>query len=419
MKLNNRILIIGLVWPEPNATAAGSRMIQLIELFIEQGYTISFASASMKSDLSFDLSQLGVTCFDIVLNSSSFDVSLKKIDPGIVVFDRFLSEEHYGWRVQEVCPEAIRILDTEDLHFLRKSRELALKNGSNEWVDFIQNDVTKREIASVFRCDISLIISKFEYHLLQDKFNIDPNLMVYLPFMLDIPNEEMIDALPDFDQRQHFMTIGNFKHQPNLDAVKFLQSSIWPLIKKSLPESELHIYGAYLPEQIRRMHHPDSGFLVKGWIETKKEAYIKSRICLAPLRFGAGQKGKLLDAMYYGTPSITSSIGIEGMASESNWNGYVEDQAKDFASKAVLLYQDKILWKKAQNKGFGILNKNFDKNSFGPEFMDRLQSVRNELKKHRTSNFIGSMLLHHQHQSTKYLSKWIEVKNLLNDKIIE
>lgn len=419
LKENNKILIIGLVWPEPTATAAGSRMIQLIEFFMQYGYQVSFASAAVKSDLSFDLSKLDVSCIDIELNSDSFDQKLKQLDPGLVVFDRFLSEEQYGWRVQEVCPEALRILDSEDLHFLRKSRELALINGVKHWRDFIQNDITTREIASIFRCDISLIISEFEYRLLEEEFKVDPNLLFHIPFMLDIPKDEVLDALPGFDQRQHFMTIGNFKHQPNLDAVKYLQSTIWPLIKKSLPETELHVFGAYLPQSIRQLHNPDSGFIVKGWIENKKEAFTKSRICLAPLRFGAGQKGKLLDAMYYGTPSITSSFGIEGMAESVNWNGYVEDKAETFALKAVMLYQDKTLWENAQNKGYKILGKQFDKNFFGPQFNERLKTVRNKLRLHRRSNFIGSMLSHHQHQSLKYLSKWIEAKNLLNDKIIE
>ncbi len=142
--LNNKILIIGLIWPEPEATAAGSRMLQLVDFFIKQGYKLSFASAAAKSDLSFDFSDLAISCFHIELNSSSFDDLLKKLDPGMVVFDRFLTEEQYGWRVQRTCPEALRILDTEDLHFLRKSREMALKKGTHDWMQFLQNETSKK-----------------------------------------------------------------------------------------------------------------------------------------------------------------------------------------------------------------------------------------------------------------------------------
>ena len=119
--MNKKILIIGLIWPEPNATAAGTRMMQVINFFLNNGYIIHFASASAKSELSFNLEGLGINCFPIELNHSDFDVQIKDIDPGIVLFDRFLTEEQYGWRVKESCPNALRILDTEDLHFLRKS----------------------------------------------------------------------------------------------------------------------------------------------------------------------------------------------------------------------------------------------------------------------------------------------------------
>jgi len=416
--MNNKVLIIGLVWPEPEATAAGSHMMQLVRFFIKQGYELSFASAASKSDLSYDFSELPVSCFDIELNSSSFDDTLKNLDPGIVVFDRFLTEEQYGWRVQEACPGALRILDTEDLHLLRKSREMAIKQGSNDGMEFIQNDTAKREIASIFRSDLSLIISTFEYKLLLETFNINASLLHYLPFLIDVPEEKEFAELPGFEQREHFMTIGNFRHQPNLDAVKYLHSHIWPLIRKKLPQAKLEVYGSYASESINQLHNPETGFLVKGWIADKKEAFANSRICLAPLRFGAGQKGKLLDAMIYGTPSVTTSIGSEGMSASEEWNGFIEDQPGAYASKAVLLYQDKLLWAHAQKKGFDLIRQNFDKDSFERRLAFKLEELSNKLEAHRASNFIGNMLSHHTMKSTKYLSKWIELKNLTNDNII-
>jgi len=122
------LLIIGFVWPEPNSTAAGSRMLQLIELFQKNGYAVTLVCAASKSDKSFDLDTLNIQTFDIQLNDSSFDVLVKEMNPDIVMFDRFLTEEQFGWRVAENCPEAIRILDTEDLHFLRSARQIAYQS---------------------------------------------------------------------------------------------------------------------------------------------------------------------------------------------------------------------------------------------------------------------------------------------------
>lgn len=416
--MNNKVLIIGLIWPEPKATAAGTRMMQLIHFFLGHNYQVHFASTASTNELSYDLKSLGVNCFSIKLNHSSFDEKTASISPDIVVFDRFLSEEQFGWRVQESCPEAIRVLDTEDLHFLRKSRELALKKKDKDWKKYLHNDIAKREIASIYRCDISLIISQFEVSLLAKEFNIADNLLFHLPFIDASYRDIDLDKYPNFNSRKHFMTIGNFKHKPNEDAVKFLKESIWPIIRKKLPESELHVYGAYPSQGIRQLEDRKIGFYVKGWISKKSEAFINYRTCLAPLRFGAGQKGKLLDAMYYGTPSVTTAIGAEGMSYSEHWNGFITDDIEDFVEKAILLYSNQNIWKNAQQTGVKLLQENYNKTFFEKKFALKINDVRLDLKTHRRNNFIGTMLFHHSMQSTKYFSKWLELKNLPNNEVI-
>lgn len=416
--MNYKVLIIGLVWPEPLATAAGTRMLQLVDFFKEQGCSITFASTAAKSSLSFDLQAQGVHCSPIVLNHDSFDEFLKDLNPDIVLFDRFITEEQFGWRVEEICPKALRILDTEDLHFLRSSREMALKAGSSDWIPFIQNDTTIREVASIFRCDLSLIISNFEINLLRDNFQIPNSLLFYLPFITEKLKPREIHEFPGFQDRKDFMTIGNFKHKPNVDAVRYLKSTIWPLIKKEMPDARLHVYGAYATQSIQQLHSEADGFHIQGWIQDKKEAFINARICLAPLRFGAGQKGKLLDAMLFGTPSITSSIGAEGMSNKSDWNGHIEDDPENFATKAIELYQEEELWNTAQQKGFVLINRHFNKAVYEKDLKDILQQVSRDLDQHRAANFIGKMLNHHTMKGHKFMSKWIGLKNLLDDKII-
>ena len=110
------LLIIGAVWVEPNSSAAGKRMLQLIAQFLERDYTITFASPAQKSEKAIDLSSLGVAEVVIQLNNASFNLFIAQLQPNIVLFDRFMMEEQFGWRVLENCPEALRILDTEDLH---------------------------------------------------------------------------------------------------------------------------------------------------------------------------------------------------------------------------------------------------------------------------------------------------------------
>lgn len=408
MNTNKRLLIIGFVWPEPNSSAAGGRMMQLISLFKKQGFAITFASPAQDSDFMISLADFGVDKVAIELNDSSFDLFLKELQPNVVLFDRFMIEEQFGWRVAENCPDTVRILDTEDLHCLRLARFNAFKaNRKFEVLDLLQEEVAKREIASILRSDVSLMVSEYEMEVLQSVFKIDQSLLYYLPLVVDsIDSDTLL-----FDQRQHFVFIGNFLHEPNWNAVQYLKETIWPLIRKQLPTAVLEIYGAYPSQKVFQLHNEKEGFVIKGRAENAKDVISKARVLLAPLRFGAGIKGKLLEAMEYGTPSVTSSIGAESMCGQLSWNGFVEDNAEQFAIAAVQLYQDEIIWKQSQQNGFEIIKQRYLKELFADEFMNTIAELEMNLKKHRQNNFLGQMLYHHTMQSTKYMSRWIEEKN--------
>ncbi|MEN8124868.1 MAG: glycosyltransferase [Bacteroidota bacterium] len=409
--MKKELLIIGFVWPEPNSTAAGSRMMQLINSFQENNYKITFVSTAAKNENSFPLEDLNIQTYDIELNDSGFDQLLNEINPDIVLFDRFLTEEQFGWRVSETCPKAMRILDTEDLHFLRNARFQAFKDQKKVSLDYLINTITKREVASIYRCDLSLIISKYEYELLVNTFKIDSSLLIYLPFLLDTLKNETIESYPTFNERKNFMTIGNFKHEPNWKTVNYLKNTIWPLIRCKLPKAELHLYGAYATEKVLQLNNVKEGFIIKGRANSIQEVFTRSRVCLAPLQFGAGLKGKLIEAMQYGTPSITTSIGAEAMHDQMAWNGFITDDPVEFANRAIEIYQNKELWFEAQQNGIAIINHCFPKEKYQNLLLSTIHSIQKTIENHRNHNFIGAMLMHHTLQSTKYLSKWIEEKN--------
>lgn len=404
-----KLLIIGHTFPEPSTTAAGSRMLQLIEVFLEDGYFIIFASTASKGEKSADLNSLGVTSETIQLNNNSFDEFLLKLNPAIVLFDRFITEEQFGWRVSETCPNAMKILDTEDLHFLRKAREIVVKQNKSVEEANLFTETAKRELASIWRCDLSLIISETEMTLLQNTFSIPKDLLFYLPFLLSTISNS--DNLPHFSEREHFVTIGNLLHAPNIDSVKVLKTGIWPNIKKQLPKAELHIYGAYAPQQIRELHNPKEGFVIKGWAENSHTVMKQARICLAPIRFGAGLKGKLIDAMQCGTPFVTTKIGAEGIYNSTTKNDNKKENWIDFIKKAITLYTDEKVWLEKQQQGFETLANRFDKTLFIKPFLNKIKTVQNNLTQHRNEHFFGQILQHHTAQSTKFMAKWIEEKN--------
>jgi len=400
------LVIIGTVWPEPTSTAAGSRMLQLISLFQKQGYEITFLCSASKSDFSFDLSQISVKTKAIQLNDSSFDTEITVLNPNVVLFDRFMIEEQYGWRVMENCPNALRVLDTEDLHFLRKAREVAFKQNRELFFEDYISDVFKREMASIYRCDLTLLISEYEMQLTTETFKIDASILYYLPFL----SEDVNTNVPKFEDRQHFVSIGNFLHEPNWQTVLTLKKC-WKSIKKQLPEAELHIYGSYVSEKAKQLHNEKEGFLIKGRAESVADVYSRARVLLAPIPYGAGLKGKLFEAMQLGLPSITTKMGAEAMNGNLDWNGFITSDEDDFVEKAVELYTNKSLWETAQKNGYKIIEKRFKKELFATDFMSQVENLQENLNSHRSKNFLGQILQHQTLQSTKYMSKWIETKN--------
>ncbi|MES2590189.1 MAG: glycosyltransferase [Bacteroidota bacterium] len=405
--MKNNLLIIGNVWPEPKSSAAGTRILQVIDLFLDQNFEITFVSAASKSEFSFNLESLGVKTIDIELNSSSFDEFVKTLNPQIVVFDRFMIEEQFGWRVRENCPNAQTILDTEDLHLLRFARQKAVKEKREFEKDDLFSLHAKREIASILRCDLNLIISELEMEILKTEFRINPEILFYLPFLI----KEYADTNPRFYERTDFTFIGNFFHEPNIDSAFYLKEKIWPLLRKKLPKAKLKIYGAYMPEKILNLNKENENFLVLGRIEDASEVYKSSRVFLAPLRFGAGQKGKLLETMLYGIPNVTSSIGAESMQGNLAWNGFITDDVNEFVNHAVNVYTDESLWNQSKENGFKILEHRFLNLNFSFNLFEKINYLQQNLVKHRNENFLGQILQQDSINATKFMSKWIEEKN--------
>lgn len=386
--------------------------MNLISLFQSQGWKVTFASAAAESEHMADLSSLGIDIVPVKINDPGFDNFIRELQPNIVLFDRFMTEEQFGWRVAKYCSRALRILDTEDLHSLRRARQKAVEERRPfKKQDLLTETTSKREVASILRSDLSLIISETEIQLLRELFKIDDALLCYLPFTAPPVDKSEINNWPGFEKRRHFVTVGNFSHPPNLDSVFYLKNDIWPLIRHQLPDAEMHIYGAYPTQKVKQLHKPEEGFHIRGRAKDAKEVVRQARICLAPLRFGAGLKGKLLEAMQCGTPSVTTDIGAEGMDGDLEWCGRIGNEASCLASAAVELYSNPAKWKEAQKQGARIINKRFVNQKHAGKLIDRILSLSENLEQHRLQNFTGSMLRHHTMASTEYMSRWIEEKN--------
>ena len=406
------LLCIGFVYPEPKSSAAGTRILQLLKCFTEANYKVVFGTTARRTPHSQNLEAFGIEAVELQLNNASFDVFISKLNPAVVLFDRFMTEEQFGWRVAKYCPNALRILDTEDLHFLRKARAKNLDSKMYFSKAFLKSDIASREIASIYRCDLSLIISEVELDILTQEVGIPLNLLIYIPFIFEFSkHEKSLAHQASFEARNDFVFIGNFLHRPNLQAVTHLKTHIWPLIHKKLAEAKLYIYGAYAKSEHFSLQNESQNFFISGRTDDLGLVLKSHRMLLAPIQFGAGLKGKVVEAMRYGIPCGLSSIAAEGVFGRHSSNGFIDDEVLSFAAKAVQLYSNKGDWQKAQTNGFKVFEKRFSRSEFEGPFLKTIDGLMENIDTHRLNNVTGMLLLHHSQQSTKYLSKWIAAKN--------
>lgn len=375
----------------------------LIKAFLEAGWSVHFASAAQPTEYSVELEAIGVSIRRIQVNNGAFDDWLRDLVPELVIFDRYMIEEQFGWRVARVCPEALRVLDTSDLHCLRHAREQQLKQGGA--LDLF-NEVALREIAAIFRSDLSLMISEFEIECLQSVFQVPEAQLFYLPLMLNPP---VYSSMP-YQARKDFVMIGSYLHAPNLDAVCWCCREIWPSIRQQLPDAELHLYGSYEPGKARQFQNAASGVYFRGRAENALNTLERYRVNLAPLRFGAGQKGKVADGFCSGTPTVATPVAAESMHGPIDWGCPISSQAEDFVQTAVDVYTSQELWTEVRAQGYRMVEERFLASVWKPKLIERLQLLHFQ---DRNQHFIGRMLRYHQHRSTEYMSRWIEAKNRL------
>ncbi len=406
-----RILIIGHIWPEPQSSAAGLRSWNLINTFLKAQWEVNFASPSAESSHSVKIEQAGVSVFKIQANDKIFDRFIQDLRPDFVIFDQFMMEEQFGWRVEEQCPEAVRILDTQDLHFLRKGRQLAIQSGMT-LVDAkncnfnLVSDVMLREVSSILRCDSTLIVSDFEIQLVTEELKLDPSLFLLSRFHYPSPED-----CPGFTERRDFAMIGNFRHSPNMDGMIWFRREIWPLIRQGLPQAKVYIYGAYPSKSAMQLTHRDLGFHVVGPVLDQFKVLRQHRVNLAPLRYGAGIKGKITDGWWSGVPVVTTPVGAEGMYGNFSWGGEIGGDPGEFSKKAIAIYSDEILWNTHQKNGFEILRHLYSSHENSQALLRHLLLVKQRLDQVRGKNIMGAILRLNLNRSTKYFSKWIEAKN--------
>ena len=409
------------LWPEPNASAAGVRTSALLKFFSKKLPNSVYYVGPPQTNAIAKLPE-GINGYAMKPNrSESISSILLKISPNIVVFDRFYSEEAYSFHVKNKLPNALRVLDMQDFHALRLGRQNFVERSDGELMtidkvtsyrsEVTQDKVLKRELSSIHRSDLVLVCSAAEVQILSDEYGISRDKLILAPLFYDTNKRHQYNL---YSERKHasFVSIGGWQHPPNLDAAKWLRYHIWPIIKQSLPEASLSLYGAYPNHHSSKLHDPALNFHILGYVDNL-EVLGSSIVSLAPLRYGAGLKGKIADSWSYGTPVVTTSIGFEGMHDSDNldsWGGLVASDAESFASLSIKLSTDQHLWKNCQETGFLLLEKLFSHNENLKNVWESLMKGFNDLPTLREQNITGELLWCQNARSTEYFSRWIELK---------
>ena len=304
--MKRKLLIIAHLWPESTTTAAGQHLLTLIQSFKNAQYEVHLGCTLDKTPLGDSLSEHDIQVHQIVLNCNSFDELLLDLRPEVVLFDRFISEEQFGWRVYKNLPQCFTLLNTEDLQSLRLSRS---KGKEEEWET---TDTFKREIASFYRVDKVLIISREEINKLTALLPSIGSKLIYAPLIT--PRREITNHINR--KPWSFVFFGSGKHPGNTATLQRI-IEMWPKILKIQPKSSLSIIGAYYPESLSNKANKLKQVSFLGWLEDLDATLVNYQFLLSPTPFGAGLKGKILQSISNGVTCLCSSVASEGIDMES------------------------------------------------------------------------------------------------------
>jgi len=348
-------LIVDEFLPRPDKDSGSVRMLRMIKLLQELDYKITFFPNHLAKDGKYttNLEQMGV---EVVYGPATFSKFIEQYGKfyDLVILSRPRIGTSFLELCQAYCTKAKIIYDTVDLHFLRLGRQVQYEEG--EMKKYYEDMAKKHEIIEkdlINNSDVALVVSKIEADLLQkDGFD---NVRVLSNI------HEINDSAYDigFDKRKDLLFIGGYDHLPNQDAVQWFADKILPSIVKKIPTIKLHVVGSNLPEEIRKHLQLNKAVIIDGYVEDVSDLFKSARVFVAPLRYGAGVKGKVGQAIEYGVPVVSTSIGSEGMYLTNNESVLIADEVTDFANKVISLYKDSKTWNKLRSEAKKSLRTHF------------------------------------------------------------
>jgi O-antigen biosynthesis protein len=345
------ILIVDSYTPTPDQDSGSLRMLNLMRLLREFGYAVSFLADNRAHAGAYTqaLQDLGVQA---LYHPFVADPIAWLHDHGreltAVILSRHYVAANYIESVRAHAPQARLIFDTVDVHHLREQRaaELAASDDLSQ-----QAARTRAQEIKVMRAsDVTLVVSAAEKEILARYL---PNVRIEILSNV----HEIHGRRRDFDARRDLVFVGGFQHPPNVDAVLWFVREVFPIVRETLSDVTLHVIGSKAPPNILELAH--DGVVVHGFVSDIAPYMDGCRLALAPLRYGAGVKGKVNMAMSYGLPVVATTPAVEGMHVRAGDDVLVADSPSDFAAAIVHGYSDATLWRKLSDNGLANVSRHF------------------------------------------------------------
>lgn len=346
------ILITDALMPTPDHDSGSLRLLNLMRLFREEGAHVVFLPADRKHAGRYTeaLQQLGVETW-YAPYSGSIPAWMRQHGSrfDVIMLSRHYVAQEFLPLLRKYAPQAKIVFDTVDLHYLRETRGAELADDAGLLRD--AGVTRRRELDIIAQADTTLVVSGLERELLaKDAPGADVELLSNL-------HSPAGSGLP-FERRRDLVFVGGFRHPPNVDAVSWFVEQVFPLVREKLPEVLLHCIGGHVPERILALGHRE-GVIVHGHVPDISPYMDGARIGLAPLRYGAGVKGKVNLSMAHGQPVVATPCAVEGMHLRDGEDVLVAGSAQAFADAVVRLYGDEALWQALSRNGLDNVERHF------------------------------------------------------------
>lgn len=362
-----RVLVIDWMVPTYDQDAGSLRMYSLLKILVSLNYAVTFFpnDNELKEPYTSELREKGIEVLNNNINMQNY-LKTRGGDFSIVILSRPDVAYKYLPMVRAYAVNCKVVYDTVDIHWVRNERAAKLYGNQElqKRAEFYRTIETLNALGS----DLTLTVTENDKQFLLENY---PELKIEV-----IPTiHEVVKPIIPFDKRHDLLFIGGFNHQPNVDAVLYFAKQIFPLVKKKFPGIKFFVLGSNPPATVRKLN--DEGIKLTGFVKDVQPYFTSCRLFVAPLRYGAGIKGKIGHSMAYGLPAVTTSIGAEGMGLIDRENALIADQPRDFADAVIDLYTNEALWHNISTQSIKHIEKNYSPEVISRKVKTILSSLSN------------------------------------------